>query len=436
MGCEEDIVKLKERGMGKQMRTYWQRFLDVLDYCIWKHPFTFMLIPWIIHDLKSVVWVVISCFLDYLLPRVAINVFDYRFYRNLKKDVNLSLSGHLTVFESDLVAFFRNAATKCFKPFWHPLDVSIRVFFSDKMESSSTAFPSASYGSIILLRELLKDKANKAKCYYQLAHELGHVQHFYNGSKYSLLPVVTTVLELLLVCHVAFNMANSQLGIIFMVCMFNINSVISMIYIKELIFKNEFEADLVGLNIIKKELGVEEMGNAASFYIKNRINNVRTLKNRKQFSLNRYKRKAELDCIEQLAWFVPQKEKEELIARSEKRSKLNEKEFDDNVIMASRKWSTERLIQEALKKSTESDYAPSPSDIIESGEQVMSLQYRTSAVATVVFITATLGSYTYTWGYQPVWSTLFLLLTFYSFNSLITLVICKKLKTLLEQIGN
>ena len=438
MGCVRRYrqTEIKERIMGYRLHLCWARILTVLDYSIANHPFTFMLIPWIIHDYNSIYLVAITCILDYIPAFVAVDIYDYRFYRKIKKDsIDKGLSGHLTSYESDLVDQFRNAAISGIKKIKFPTDDSIKVFFSDSLGGSSTAYPSFLFGSIILLRERLKDKTNKAKCYHQLAHELGHVQHFHNGFQYSIIPVVLVLFELLIVYHMAFNLANSYLGIVVMICVFNANAVALSIYRKELNFKSECEADLVGLNIIKEELGVEEMRVAASFYLKNRINNVRTLKNRKQFSLNSVNRKTMLNCIKVLARLVPQKEKEELLERSEERSASNEKDFEGNVIMASKKWSIEKQIQEALKKSNDERFAPFPSDIILEGEKTMTYQYLISGVITVAFITLTLRDYTYTLGYLPLWIALVLFIVFYGINTLILELIWKKTKKLLKQIG-
>lgn len=439
MGCVRRYrqTEIKERIMGYRLNLCWARILTVLDYCIVNHPFTFMLIPWIIHDYNSICLVAITCILDNIPAFVAVDIYDYRFYRKIKKDsIDKGLSGHLTSYESDLVDQFRNAAIRGIKQTKLPrIDNSIKVFFSDKLSGSSTAFPSHLFGSIILLRERLNDKTNKAKCYYQLAHELGHVQHFHNGFQYSIIPVVLVLFELLIVYHMAFNLANSYLGIVVMICVFNANAVALSIYRKELNFKSEYEADLVGLNIIKEELGVEEMRVAASFYLKNRINNVRTLKNRKQFSLNSLNRKAMLFSIKALARLVPQKEIETLLERSEERSASNEKDFEGNVIMASKKWSIEKQIQEALKKSNDERFAPFPSEIILEGEKTMTYQYLISGVITVAFITLTLRDYTYTLGYLPLWIALVLFIVFYGINTLILELIWKKTKKLLKQIG-
>ena len=422
--------------MGYRLRLYWLRFLAVLDYCIWNHPFTFMLVPFILHDHNSIVLVAISCILDSMLHLVTVNFFNHRFYRTVKKDsIDKCLSGHLTECKTDLVDLFVADAVNGIQPTEYPIVNDINVFFSDKAISSSTTFSSISFGSIIVLREQLKE--DKEKRYYMLAHELGHVQHYLNGFKFSIAPIITMIIELLLVVFVAWHLKFSQAGIIVMLCSFNINSVILMLYRQELNFKSEYEADLVGLNLVENVLGPLDktaQGKAATLYIKNRITNILQVKDGR-FVLNGATHKSMLNCIDILAFFVPQGERERLINRSIERSESAEKELKSSWRMASKKLSIERQIQESLKKANDSAMPPFPWKIIGDGEAVLKSQYRLSAVVTIVFITVMLSNYTYTWEYHPLWIALVLFLVFYGTNTLIIRLICERVTKLMKRIG-
>ena len=476
------LYKLRE-----YISLFWQLLLAVLDYAIWKHPFTFMLIPWLIHDSNgiirypsSILLVAITCTLDYMLPLVAIDVYDYRFYRKIKKDRDSSLSGHLTVFESGLVDRLLVVTKKGLKSVLEtrllPINDSIKVVYSDKKGASAATYSSVSNGAIVVLRQQLenidedkdeeedmdeekkkkkeKEKEKKRQGYYLLAHELGHALHSLSAFHYSFIPVVTAAFELLLVCHLAFNLKSSNVNITIMVFSFNLCATILMLYGKYLIFNSELQADLAGISIIKGVFGDEKMGKAASYYLKHRIINARSTKSKKQFFLNRVERKRQLDCIKTLVRYVSQKDKEKLFGEVYPISKdieaTFEKEAKESLRMASTKWSIDKQIQKALTETNGDESAPFasgkherlianlpapyPSEMLKDAS-FLSLFYRMVAVGTVAFITATLDNYTYTWEYRPLLIAFVLYIVFYSINYLIIKLLWKKTKQLLERIG-
>ena len=422
--------------MGYRLHIFWWCLLQILDYCIWNHPFTFMLIPFILHDHNSIGFVAISCILDAMMHLLTVDYFNYRFYRTVKKDsIDKCLSGHLTEYQSDLVDLFLADTVDGIEPTEYPIVKDIKVLFSDNARSSSTTFPSICFGSIIVLREQLKE--DKEKLYYMLAHELGHVQHYLNGFKFSIVPIIIMIIELLLVVFVTWHLKLSQAGLFVMLSVFNINAVILMRYREELNFKSEYEADLVGLNLVENVLGPFDKtarGKAATLYIKNRIANILQVKDGR-FMLKGAAHKSMLNCIGILAHFVPRDEREKLINRSVERSKSAKQEFKNNRRMARKKLLIEGQIQESLKNANDRVMLNIPRKIIEDKEAVLKSQYRLSAVGTIAFMTVMLSDYTYTWGYHPLWIALVLMIVFYSANTLFMRLICEKTTKLMKRIG-
>lgn len=418
----------------KNISRYGREYLLALNELTCLFPFMLFSIPFIIRDTKSMAVLPLLIILDYFVDCLKRRYFDYRFALKLKKrGINKCFNGNQTVYESDLVNKFKNLVTKCFT-FIVGSGYRIKVVLSDKLGSTATTFSSVSFGSIIVISSHFNEKEDNH--IYQLAHEFGHVYHFIFGIKAAIIPIVVTIIHSSLCTYLVANSTN--IGIItklFMLYICGTCLFVLYYYLYEYLYNNEKEADLAALNIICAQLGYDKMRNAASFYLKKRINNAHKSENNNQFSLNYLDRKAMLSCISELGLFVSRTELEKLIERSESRSKDYIQDEDLNNRMKSDKLLTEKRIRMILKARASAQSFELPDFHIEDNMTTIALFYNISLIGAIVVMAILLDNYTYTWGTYPFWIAPVVAIIMYIINHYIKKAIWKKTTQLMERIG-
>lgn len=364
-------------------KNIWSQISKVMEKTTMQLPLTVLVLPLVFVDTQWLKFVPVTLIGDILIHGLLFLYQHYKSYVGIKNNFEGCLTGDMENVDTPLIQRFIEVIHRAFKEYESKLkhEINIKVFKNSKVSALKPfTIPDLSGTSTILVHKNFNENSLRDTAF--LAHEFGHTFHTLMRQEKYVIPIICSLYQLIMLIAAVYTGS----WCLFFVTLL-VNGFLVIWHLREFQSRTEKNATLLGLQIIETVWDAEKMHEAAAVLLQNFVYSSTEMNKTKE-------RTIENQCIKDVADYVSQEEKENIIndfLGQESNRQLSQLELKD-------KHKNEELIEKYMKQSDFKETSFS----LEPKSWFSVILYLISLFLTIASVFSALKLIEYNWGWLPV----------------------------------